>query len=45
MQDVATKRRVLAELCIESYFKNAFTPSEQQFIESCAALVRRAMAK
>jgi L-methionine (R)-S-oxide reductase len=42
---ILVKRRVLAELCIESYFANAFTPSEQQFIESCAELVGRAMEK
>jgi L-methionine (R)-S-oxide reductase len=42
---ILVKRRVVAELCIESYFKNAFTPSEQQFIESCAAMVGRAMSK
>lgn len=42
---IFVKRRVMAELCIESYFKNAFTPSEQQFIESCATLVGRSMEK
>jgi L-methionine (R)-S-oxide reductase len=39
------KKRVVAELCIESYFADTFTPPEQRFIESCAALVGRSMEK
>jgi GAF domain-containing protein len=39
------KKRVVAELCIESYFADTFTPPEQKFIESCAALVARCMEK
>ena len=39
------KKRVVAELCIESYFADTFTPPEQKFIESCAALVSRHMEK
>jgi GAF domain-containing protein len=39
------KGRVMAELCIESYFADTFPPSEQQFIESCASLVGRYMEK
>jgi GAF domain-containing protein len=39
------KNRVVAELCIESYFADTFTPPEQKFIESCAALVSRRMEK
>src|SRR5208282_2796231 len=35
------KKRVAAELCIESYFADTFTTAEQKFIESCAALVGR----
>jgi GAF domain-containing protein len=35
------KTRVVAELCIESYFADTFNPTEQKFIESCAALVGR----
>ena len=42
---ILVKQRVIAELCIESYFKNAFPPPEQQFIESCAALVGPAMER
>jgi len=37
------KKRVVAELCIESYFADAFDKAEQKFIESCAALVGRYM--
>ena len=37
------KKRVVAELCIESYFADTFTTAEQKFIESCAALVGRYM--
>jgi L-methionine (R)-S-oxide reductase len=42
---IFAKKRVVAELCIESYFAGTFTPSEQIFIESCAALVGRYMEK
>lgn len=42
---IFVKNRVMAELCIESYFANAFVPSEQAFVESCAAIVGRAMEK
>ncbi|MBZ5666815.1 MAG: GAF domain-containing protein [Acidobacteriia bacterium] len=37
------KKKVVAELCIESYFGNTFPPPEQKFLESCAALVGRYM--
>ena len=37
------KKRVVAELCIESYFADTFDTAEQKFIESCAALVGRYM--
>jgi L-methionine (R)-S-oxide reductase len=36
---ILVKRRVVAELCIESYFADTFHAPEQKFIESCAALV------
>jgi L-methionine (R)-S-oxide reductase len=39
------KKRVVAELCIESYFADTFSTPEQKFIESCAALVGRCMEK
>ncbi len=37
--------RFVAELDIESYFANTFSPVEQQFAEACAALVGRYMEK
>jgi L-methionine (R)-S-oxide reductase len=39
------KNKVVAELNIESYFADTFTPPEQQFIESCAALVGQCLGK
>lgn len=42
---ILVKKRVTAELCIESYFSDTFTSPEQKFIESCAALVGRAIEK
>ena len=39
------KKRVVAELCIESYFADTFTAPEQKFVESCAALVGRYLEK
>src|ERR1700691_6431379 len=40
---IFVKKRVIAEICIESYFADTFTSSEQKFIESCAAIVARSM--
>ena len=42
---IFTKKRVTAELCIESYFADTFTLPEQRFIESCAVLVGGALEK
>ena len=42
---IFVKNRVMAELCIESYFANTFDSFEQRFIESCAALVGLSMEK
>ena len=42
---IFVNHRVVAELDIESYFANTFSPSEQTFIESCAAVVGRLMKK
>lgn len=42
---IFAKKKVVAELCIESYFTDAFPAPEQEFIESCAALVGRFMEK
>ncbi len=39
----AGKKRVVAELCIESYFADTFDAAEQKFLESCAELVGRYM--
>jgi L-methionine (R)-S-oxide reductase len=38
-------KKVMAELCIESYFAGAFPAVEQSFIESCAAVVERFLKK
>lgn len=40
---ILVKKRVAAEICIESYFAETFTSAEQRFVESCAALVGRFM--
>lgn len=40
---ILVKGRVAAELDIESYFAQTFSKPEQEFIESCAALVGRYM--
>jgi GAF domain-containing protein len=40
---IFVKKRVMAEICIESYFADTFTSSEQKFIESCAAIIARCM--
>ena len=42
---IFVKNRVVAEICIESYFAETFNRPEQTFIESCAALVGRFMEK
>jgi L-methionine (R)-S-oxide reductase len=42
---IFAKKRVVAELCIESYFADTFTSPGQKFIEDCAALVGRHMEK
>lgn len=42
---IIVKKKVAAELCIESYFANTFPTAEQKFIESCAALVGRYIAR
>ncbi|MGA7848488.1 MAG: GAF domain-containing protein [Terriglobales bacterium] len=45
VKEGTVKKRVVAELCIESYFADTFNGPEQKFIESCAALVGRFMEK
>ena len=42
---IFAKKRMVAELCIESYFANTFDMAEQKFAESCAALVGRCLEK
>ncbi|HTR23790.1 MAG TPA: GAF domain-containing protein [Terriglobales bacterium] len=42
---IFAKKRMVAELCIESYFVGTFDAQEQKFIESCAALVGRYIEK
>jgi len=42
---IFAKKRMVAELCIESYFADTFNPSEQKFAEACAALVGHSMEK
>jgi GAF domain-containing protein len=42
---IFVKRRVTAEICIESYFADTFPAAEQKFIESCASIVGRYMEK
>src|SRR5208282_5406893 len=42
---IFAKKRVVAEICIKSYFAETFTPPEQKFIEDCAALVGRHIEK
>ena len=40
---ILVRKRVMAEICIESYFAGTFTPEEQTFVEACATLVGRYM--
>jgi len=40
---ILIKSQVVAELDIESYFTGTFTKTDQDFVESCAALVGRFM--
>ena len=42
---IFAKKRMVAELCIESYFADTFTAPEQKFAESCAAIVGRYVEK
>jgi L-methionine (R)-S-oxide reductase len=42
---IFARKRLVAELCIESYFANAFDVAERKFIESCAAIVGRCVEK
>lgn len=42
---IFVKKKLAAELDIESYFSNTFTKLEQEFTEACARVVRDYLAK
>ncbi len=42
---IFVKGKLAAEFDIESYFSNAFPETDREFIEACAALVGRCLAK
>jgi L-methionine (R)-S-oxide reductase len=42
---ILVKGEVVAELDVESYFADTFPTGDQEFIESCAAVVARSMEK
>ena len=42
---IFVKGQLVAEFDIESYFSNAFTPAEQEFVEGCASVVGMCLAK
>jgi GAF domain-containing protein len=42
---IFVRGKLAAEFDIESYFSNAFTDAEQEFVEACATVVGRCMAK
>jgi len=42
---ILVNKRVMAELCIESYFVDTFNSDEQKFVEACAEVVVRRMQK
>jgi L-methionine (R)-S-oxide reductase len=42
---ILVKKKLAAELDIESYFASAFIPSEQEFVEACAAIVGNSLRK
>jgi L-methionine (R)-S-oxide reductase len=42
---IFVKGKLLGELDIESYFTKAFVPAEQEFVEACAKLVGKFLAK
>ena len=42
---ILAKKKLVAELDIESYFVNTFTEPEQQFVEACADVVGKYLAK
>ena len=42
---IFVKKKLAAELDVESYFGNAFTQSEQDFVRACAAIVGEYLGK
>ena len=42
---IFVKNKLAAELDVESYFGSTFTPSEQEFVEACAAIAGKHLAK
>ncbi len=42
---IFVKGKLVAEFDIESYFSNAFTAAEQEFVEGCASVVGMCLAK
>ena len=38
-------KKLAAELDVESYFANTFTRDEQEFVETCAGVVAKQLAK
>jgi L-methionine (R)-S-oxide reductase len=42
---IFANKKLAAELDIESYFANTFNKTEQEFIEACAAVVSRYLAR
>jgi L-methionine (R)-S-oxide reductase len=42
---IFVKNKLAAELDVESYFANTFTQPEQDFVEACASLVGKSLAK
>jgi len=42
---IFVNQKLAAELDIESYFADTFTPIEQQFVEACAQVLQAYLAK
>jgi GAF domain-containing protein len=42
---IFAKKKLVGELDVESYFTNAFTKPEQEFVEACAKVVAGYMEK
>jgi putative methionine-R-sulfoxide reductase with GAF domain len=42
---IFVKNRLVGEFDVESYFPNTFTATEQKFVEACADVAAKYMAK